>query len=106
MSVSVPRTVVVEANHLPVSSFKSSKKNGNRRRSNRRFPFTHVVITFPDKAAAMSADAGPIQNVRAAYPDCSFFASTDPFGARVGSGGGTLAALQLCRAAASEEQNQ
>jgi fucokinase len=59
-----------------------------------QFPFDHVVITFPDRRAADSAQAGPLQTTLSQqYPSCSFHATTDPLGSRVGSGGGTLAAL-------------
>jgi galactokinase/mevalonate kinase-like predicted kinase len=58
------------------------------------FPFDHVVITFPDAAAARTAAEGPMRRVlQPAYPQVRFTATSDPFDARVGSGGGTAAAL-------------
>lgn len=57
------------------------------------FPFDHVVITFPDARAAEAARRGPFQHIRRKYPHTRLIATTDPHDARVGSGGGTLAAL-------------
>jgi fucokinase len=63
------------------------------------FPFATVVVTFPDARAAHAADAGPLQQLRDEYAvvaqqqHVEFLACTDPYGCRVGSGGGTLAAL-------------
>lgn len=57
------------------------------------FPFDHVVITFPDARAAEAARRGPFQHIRRKYPHTRLVATTDPHDARVGSGGGTLAAL-------------
>jgi hypothetical protein len=64
------------------------------------FPFTHVVITFPDERAADSATSihsqGPLHRIRQHYPTCTISATTDPWGSSVGSGGGTVAALDAC----------
>jgi fucokinase len=57
------------------------------------FPFDHVVITFPDSRAAAAARQGPLLHIRRKYPHTRLIATTDPHDARVGSGGGTLAAL-------------
>jgi galactokinase/mevalonate kinase-like predicted kinase len=59
------------------------------------FPFNHVIITFPDAAAAHTAELGPIKSLtqRPIYKDVRFTATADPYDARVGSGGGTAAAL-------------
>lgn len=67
------------------------------------FPFQHVIISFPDQGAAETADAYPLNELRAQYEYgnpgtgdnafCRIHATTDPYGARVGSGGGTLAAI-------------
>jgi hypothetical protein len=62
----------------------------------RDFPFDHVIITFPDAAAARTAELGPIQSLIAThriYQTVRFTATADPYDARVGSGGGTAAAL-------------
>jgi galactokinase/mevalonate kinase-like predicted kinase len=63
------------------------------------FPFDHVIITFPDHFAAKAASEGPLQSLRHQYSRI-IDATTDPYGARVGSGGGTVAAL-LCAAPTS-----
>jgi galactokinase/mevalonate kinase-like predicted kinase len=58
------------------------------------FPFDHVIITFPDAAAAQTAAQGPLRRLlQPQYPQVRFTATSDPFDARVGSGGGTAAAL-------------
>jgi galactokinase/mevalonate kinase-like predicted kinase len=61
------------------------------------FPFTHVVISFPDQRAADCATCrqGPLHKIRQQYPTCTVTATTDPWGSRVGSGGGTVAALDV-----------
>ncbi|GAX27054.1 fucokinase [Fistulifera solaris] len=59
------------------------------------FPFDHVVITFPDTRAAEAARQGPFLHIRRKYPHTRLIATTDPHDARVGSGGGTLAALPV-----------
>jgi hypothetical protein len=57
--------------------------------------FDVVVLTFPDARAAKVASEGPLwRDLQARYTDVVFLATTDPFGCRVGSGGGTLAALE------------
>ena len=58
------------------------------------FPFDAVVITFPDAKAARSASKGPLEELRKAYSTTRILASCDPFQLRVGSGGGTLNALE------------
>ncbi len=58
------------------------------------FPFDHVIITFPDAAAARTAALGPLVALPQQYPNVvTFTATADPYDARVGSGGGTVAAL-------------
>ena len=59
------------------------------------FPFDDVVITFPDAAAATAARNGPLLSLSSHYAcdEVQFTATADPYGARVGSGGGTAAAL-------------
>ena len=59
------------------------------------FPFDHVLITFPDARAAQAADKGPLPELRRQYTGTTIMATTDPHHTRVGSGGGTLAALAL-----------
>lgn len=55
------------------------------------FPFDVIVITSPDP------DAAPVQTLEPHLPShVRLLSTTDPFGARCGSGGGTLAALDLC----------
>ena len=69
-----------------------------------RFPFDCIIVTSPDESSAQSAWEGPLQvlqeQLRQEYPHQTppirVFSTTDPFGARVGSGGGTLAACQAC----------
>lgn len=64
------------------------------------FPFDHVIITFPDVRVAEAAAAGPLRQWQAtsAYATTTKFTATaDPYGARVGSGGGTAAALLLAQ---------
>ena len=57
-------------------------------------PFGVVVLTFPDARAASAASRGPLWgDLSRRYPDVAFLATADPFGCRVGSGGGTLAAI-------------
>ena len=65
-----------------------------------RFPFDCIIVTSPDEASARSA-LGPVDSVlqkrlRKHYPNQNvrIVSTYDPFGARCGSGGGTLAALQ------------
>ena len=71
------------------------------------FPFDHVVITFPDQAAAQAAETGPLPALQARYNQCcNILATTDPYGARVGSGGGSLAALAYCREQQQQKQQQ
>ena len=61
------------------------------------FPFDHVIITFPDAAAAHTAELGPIPSLITTQPmryrSVRFTATADPYDARVGSGGGTAAAI-------------
>lgn len=57
-------------------------------------PFDFVVLTFPDARAAKVASEGPLwRDLKGRFPSVTFLATTDPYGCRVGSGGGTLAAL-------------
>lgn len=64
------------------------------------FPFTSIVVTNPDQAAAEAAqkllDATLAQQLKAKYPTQSIHivSTYDPYGARCGSGGGTLAAVE------------
>ena len=62
--------------------------------SSRSFPFEYVVVTLPDEKAARSASKGPLAKLRQQYPSTTIIASCDPFQCRVGSGGGTLNALE------------
>ena len=70
-------------------------------------PFDTVVLTFPDERAATVAAQGPLwRDLQAQYPSgVSFVATTDPFGCRVGSGGGTLAALAQARQSSSSSSS-
>jgi fucokinase len=67
------------------------------------FPFTTVIVTNPDEASAKSAqqllDSTLKNHLRKQYPQQSirFLSTYDPFGARCGSFGGTLAAVDLIR---------
>jgi fucokinase len=57
------------------------------------FPFNVVVLSFPDSRAQDASD-GLLQELQARYGETTrFVATTDPYGCRVGSGGGTLQAL-------------
>lgn len=59
--------------------------------------FDSILITFPDQSAADSASQGPLQNLLKEHPKVHIHATTDPYGVRVGSGGGTVSALQETR---------
>lgn len=67
------------------------------------FPFTTIIVTNPDEASAAAAqkllDSTLRRHLKAAYPsqrdEVRIVSTCDPFGARCGSGGGTLAALEL-----------
>jgi fucokinase len=65
------------------------------------YPFQAIVITSPDPAAA------PLNFLRECLPEegVKLFCTGDPFGARCGSGGGTLAALDLVREDPSLDEN-
>lgn len=61
------------------------------------FPFDVVLLTSPDP------DAAPVQTLRPHLsPKVQLHSTSDPFGARCGSGGGTLAALDHCRSNENE----
>lgn len=71
--------------------------------SSSSYPFDAVVITFPDQRSADSASLQLDDLVAACFANVPttpatavprILATTDPWGARVGSGGGSLAALQ------------
>jgi galactokinase/mevalonate kinase-like predicted kinase len=64
------------------------------------FPFDCIIVTSPDAASAKSAE-GPLSRIlerrlKKQYPSQTIriVSTYDPFGARCGSGGGTLAALE------------
>jgi fucokinase len=60
----------------------------------RAFPFAVVVLSFPDARAQVAAEGAPFwKDLQLRYPLARFVATTDPYGCRVGSGGGTLQAL-------------
>jgi galactokinase/mevalonate kinase-like predicted kinase len=74
-----------------------------------RFPFDCIVVTCPDPKAAEAARRGPLQELERSLNSSgtkegedaistnrvvTIVATCDPFGARCGSGGGTLAALE------------
>jgi hypothetical protein len=82
----------------PTSNLKHSARSEDPVTTNSTmadFPFDHVILTFPDQLAADAANSGPLERIRATYRNCSVVATTDPYDARVGSGGGTLAALPV-----------
>lgn len=65
-----------------------------------RFPFDCIVVTSPDEASAKSAE-GPLKRglesrLISRFPNQNIriISTFDPYGARCGSGGGTLAALE------------
>ena len=67
-----------------------------------QFPFDCIIVTSPDEASARSAE-GPLKDILQRdlcrlYPNRSIqiISTCDPLGARCGSGGGTLAALEEC----------
>ena len=67
------------------------------------FPFDCIVVTFPDAKSAESANE-PLESIlrkrlRRHYPSQTIrvVSTFDPFGARCGSGGGTLAALEFAK---------
>jgi galactokinase/mevalonate kinase-like predicted kinase len=60
------------------------------------FPFDRVVLTFPDQRAADAAASSTLpQFVRESYRNVTLVTACDPLGTRVGSGGGTLNALDV-----------
>jgi fucokinase len=65
----------------------------------KQFPFDCVIVTSPDEASAQSLN-GPLhilkRRVLDKYPSqaIQLISTCDPFGARCGSGGGTIAALE------------
>jgi hypothetical protein len=67
------------------------------------FPFTTIIVTNPDEASAEAAhellDSTLKKHLQTYHPaqtsDVRVISTCDPFGARCGSGGGTLAALEL-----------
>ncbi|MGK3740575.1 MAG: galactokinase/mevalonate kinase-like predicted kinase [Bacillariaceae sp.] len=74
----------------------------NNKKNKRCFPFTHIIVTNPDERAAISAQ-GLLDNTLKRYigenyhmkKEIQIISTYDPFGARCGSFGGTLAALEL-----------
>jgi fucokinase len=67
-----------------------------------QFPFDCIIVTSPDEASARSAE-GPLKEILQRdlcrlYPKqfIEIISTCDPLGARCGSGGGTLAALEEC----------
>ena len=61
------------------------------------FPFDVVVVTSPDP------DAAPVQTLKPHLPEhVRLHCTGDPFGARCGSGGGTLAAIESSRSTNEE----
>jgi len=64
-----------------------------------KFPFHSIVVTSPDSIAALAALNGPLKRENLTLSrDCeeeiTIISTSDPFDTRMGSGGGTLAALQ------------
>ncbi|OEU22109.1 putative fucokinase [Fragilariopsis cylindrus CCMP1102] len=74
----------------------------NNKKNKRCFPFTHIIVTNPDERSAISAQ-GLLNNTLKRYIEKNYdmkkeiqiISTYDPFGARCGSFGGTLAALEL-----------
>jgi galactokinase/mevalonate kinase-like predicted kinase len=58
-------------------------------------PFDVIVVTCPDERAAEAALEGPLAQLQLQYPKIYMTATCDPLGVRCGSGGGTLAAMDL-----------
>ena len=64
------------------------------------FPFHSIVVTSPDSIAAKAALDGPLERENLNLPSddsaegITIISTSDPFDTRMGSGGGTLAALQ------------
>ena len=93
---------------MTVSKMKSEssiRSNDNGKRSKKRpFPFTTIIVTNPDAASAKSAqkllDYTLKQYLKAHASNgdnIDIISTCDPYGARCGSFGGTLAALELIR---------
>jgi fucokinase len=57
------------------------------------FPFQHVIISFPDERAATSTPRDHLAALSNAFAT-TITSTCDPYNLRVGSGGGTLAALE------------
>ena len=76
---------------MMIDSILSNNNNNN----NRTYPFDIIVITFPDDNAASFARDGPFKRLQqnTVLQNVTIIATCDPYGARVGSGGGTLSAL-------------
>ena len=84
----------------------SRNKSGNKRNLNKDeffhgpSPFHSIVVTSPDSIAAKAALNGPLKRENLNLPSdgsaegITIISTSDPFDTRMGSGGGTLAALQ------------
>ncbi|GKY90782.1 hypothetical protein MPSEU_000051000 [Mayamaea pseudoterrestris] len=57
------------------------------------FPFSHVLISFPDEQSAQAARHGPLLELQQRYQTTTLLATCDPCNVRIGSGGGSLACL-------------
>lgn len=74
--------------------------SGTKRGKKRPFPFSTIIVTNPDEASARSAQQ-LLDSTLKRYLDQTvengihILSTCDPFGARCGSFGGTLAALEL-----------
>jgi len=69
--------------------------------ANSTSPFHTIVITSPDSESAKSAQNGPLHMLSGSCTlhtnnknDVNIYSTSDPFDTRMGSGGGTLAALE------------
>ena len=67
-----------------------------------KIPFDHIVITSPDQKAAEAALCGPLTNI--SCPNSTITSTCDPMNTRMGSGGGTIAALDHVSSSSNEEE--
>ncbi len=78
----------------------SPSNTGTKRAKKRAFPFSTIIVTNPDEASARSAQKlldstlKRYLNQTNAEETVQIISTCDPFGARCGSFGGTLAALE------------
>ena len=67
-----------------------------------KIPFDHIVVTSPDQKAAEAALCGPLTKI--SCPSSTITSTCDPMNTRMGSGGGTIAALDHVSSSSKEKE--